>query len=519
MAKAYGGRWKVVGDIGAGGQGDVFRVTDATGELAGEWALKRLRSKGRIGRFRQEVEVLRRLRHDNIIKIVDARLAEDGSDEASFLVMPIAQHGDLDARLPIYTGHIDSIIEVSKQIAGALEHAHASNVIHRDVKPGNILFPEVGHKVWVSDFGLSLDLTAERNTTDGEVVGPRFFTAPELEEGGAVNVTPAVDIYSLGQLIFYMMTGGKRFSRENVLDPRHADIFAKGPRHELLRLLLSKMVAPPASRYGAMDIVIREMAQIENWEKTAASGLLDTRGLDATRKLQKRLAEETHRQTAFEETREQDIERIRHVGVSLSEWLFTQLEATRPQIAAGDLLIVRVEVNERPMQPPLQVDTGSNTLLEERAYVGMTVRPPNDLRRRTFSLRLAVCAEVQHTLPATHSNYLGVPGNPRIAVLPFFHEYSEHSPHMNSDAGYILGKPAKVGVPDPIPISSAPLHYPRLVSHSYVDGNMAIVRFNASDWPAAQEQILNMTRDVVSRMMEYIGQVDTALLRAQEERW
>jgi serine/threonine protein kinase len=86
--------------------------------------------------------------------------------------------------LDIYTGHIDSTISVAKQIAGALAHAHAAKVVHRDVKPGNILFPEVGHKVWVADFGLSLDDTAERNTIDGEVVGPRFLTAPELEEGG-----------------------------------------------------------------------------------------------------------------------------------------------------------------------------------------------------------------------------------------------------------------------------------------------------------------------------------------------
>jgi hypothetical protein len=358
----------------------------------------------------------------------------------------------------------------------------------------------------VADFGLSLDQTAERNTIDGEVVGPRFFIAPELDEGGALDVTPAADIYSLGQLIFYMLTGGKRIARENVFDSRYAGFFAKGPRHKLLRLLLSKMVAPLATRYAAMDIIIREIKQIDNWEQTAASGLLDTRGLAATGKLQKRMAEEMQRKAAFDETRAQDIERIQNVSTSVSAWLFTQLEATRAQIVAGDVLIASAEANERATQRPLQVDTGSNTLLEERAYAALTVRLPNGARRRTYALQLVVCAEVQHTLPATHSNYLGVPGNPRMAVLPFFHEFSEHQPHLHNEAGYIFGKPTKFGVPDPIPIFPTPPHYPHFVGHNYQDGSMAIARFNAADWPAAQEDIVNMTRDVLSRMMQHIGQ-------------
>ena len=130
------------------------------------------------------------------------------------------------------------------QIASALQCAHAEGVVHRDIKPGNILFPEVGHQVWVADFGISFDRTGERNTQDGEVVGPRFFIAPELEEGGVAVPSPAADIYSLGMLIFYMLTGGKRIARENVFAEEYGKHFAKGQRYGLLRLLLNKMVAP-----------------------------------------------------------------------------------------------------------------------------------------------------------------------------------------------------------------------------------------------------------------------------------
>src|SRR5262249_17997348 len=133
--------------------------------------------------------------------------------------------------------------------------------------------PEVGHKVWVADFGLSLDQTAERNTIDGEVIGPRFFMAPELDEGGAVNVTPAADIYSLGQLIFYMLTGGKRIPRENVFDSRYADFFAKGPRHELLRLLLSKKVRVISSPAGIVTKLTTE-------DSSGTGGIVGAMGID-----------------------------------------------------------------------------------------------------------------------------------------------------------------------------------------------------------------------------------------------
>jgi hypothetical protein len=93
-----------------------------------------------------------------------------------------------------------------------------------------------------------------------------------------------------------------------------------------------------------------------------------------------------------------------------------------------------------------------------------------------------------------------------MAVLPFFHEFSEHQPpHLNNEAGFIFGKATTFGVPDPIPIFPTPPHYPQFVSNGYQDGSMAIARFNAADWPAVQEDIVNMTRDVLSRMMQHLG--------------
>jgi serine/threonine protein kinase len=243
MAKIYGNRWLVKKSLNEGGQSVVFIVEDRTGKLPGEYALKRLKRKDRVARFRNEVAILRRMDDTNIIKLVDAQVQEDGSDDDRFLIMPVAEHGDLDSRLALYKDQLESVVQVALLIARALKHAHDNKVVHRDVKPGNILFPTVGHDVWVSDFGLSFDLTAEeRHTPDGEVVGPRVFIAPELTEYGQHDVKPSADVYSLGQVIFYMLTGGRWVSGLNVHDQKYNQFFNKGRRHTLLRLLLGRMI-------------------------------------------------------------------------------------------------------------------------------------------------------------------------------------------------------------------------------------------------------------------------------------
>ena len=145
MAKIYGNRWLVKGSLNEGGQSVVFYVQDATGALKGTYALKRLKRKDRVARFRNEVAILRRLDNKNIIKLVDAQVQEDDSDDDSFLVMPVAEQGDLDNRLSLYKDQLESVVQVASQIAWALKHSHNAGVVHRDVKPGNILFPTVGH--------------------------------------------------------------------------------------------------------------------------------------------------------------------------------------------------------------------------------------------------------------------------------------------------------------------------------------------------------------------------------------
>ena len=107
MAKIYGNRWLVKKSLNEGCQSVVFIVEDRTGNLPGEYALKRLKRKDRVARFRNEVAILRRMDDRNIIKLVDAQVQEDGSDHDSFLVMPVYTENLI---------RVDDVVESLKQV-------------------------------------------------------------------------------------------------------------------------------------------------------------------------------------------------------------------------------------------------------------------------------------------------------------------------------------------------------------------------------------------------------------------
>ena len=421
MAKIYGNRWLVKKSLNEGGQSVVFIVEDGTGELPCEYALKRLKRKDRIARFRNEVAILRRMDDRNIIKLVDAQVQEDGSDDDSFLVMPVAEHGDLDRRLALYKDQLESVVQVALQIARALKHAHDNNVVHRDVKPGNILFLTVGHDVWVSDFGLSFDLTAEeRHTPDGEVVGPRMFIAPELTEYGQHDVKPSADVYSLGQVIFYMLTGGRWLSGLNVHDHKYNQFFNGGRRHTLLRLLLGKMITERESRYADMAPVIAELKEIDDWEKNVAGSLLDAHGERATGRIQQRITEALQQKGHNEAVRQKERDLLNSVSESTAEWLAETMEAQKVKLGAGGALAVEVYARELQSHRQLILDTRNNTTLQEVDRVSLVIRPMTDKGYRGYFLHLYVCFEINRTLPFEDAHYLGKPGNPMLAVLPVF---------------------------------------------------------------------------------------------------
>ncbi len=348
MAKVYGERWKgVEGNLGQGGQGCVVSVIDLSEQLEGTFALKRVTNPKRRDRFRAEVEAIKRLDHANIVKLIDhSALEADVDSHKQFLVMPVAEGGDLDkpGRRRLYAGDIDATLVVAIQIADALAYAHHAGVIHRDIKPANILCTGDGHEVWVSDFGICLIDEAERATEEHEVVGPWAFMAPELESGGQLDVTPACDVYSLGKLIYYLLSDGLVFPRERLHEPQYQAPLMHSERGRLLLNLLLQMICPVDRRIATMAEVRSRLLVIKDWDKAGPASPLS----NGIRDQIERFRTEAHGQQIARDfnvrNRERELQALNMAVASVGRKIISELGAAA--VAVHDGRVFRCTVDE-----------------------------------------------------------------------------------------------------------------------------------------------------------------------------
>lgn len=261
-------RWQIVkANIGGGGQSFVHLVKDISNVTTEECALKEIKRFARQDRFHSEIEACKKLNHPNVVRLVDHSGLDEGVKQARYLVTPYAHGGSMKDREEMYKGSLDSTLKVALALSKGLTHAHQNKVIHRDVKPANILFFGLNNEPAICDFGICLIRELDRHTEVDEVVGPRNFMAPELEGGGQLDVTESVDIYSLGKVIYYMITGGRIVPRERHREKEY-DIFeGKGMRHQFLGLLLDRMICAIENRIDKMSKVADELERIISWEE------------------------------------------------------------------------------------------------------------------------------------------------------------------------------------------------------------------------------------------------------------
>ena len=208
----FGGRWKKVGEkrLGRGGGGTVYRVVDTHSSDQTERAIKLLGNKHLLPRFRREVETLSQITHPNVLAILNADL----DSNPPYFVTEYFRRGNLTT-LDLAAQSPTSILELFLGICAGVEALHQAGGVHRDLKPENVLLRDDLTPV-VGDFGIvyTFDDTAERLTRTLEQVGSRFFICPENEEGRATP-TAACDIYSLGKLLYWMLSAGNKIARRS----------------------------------------------------------------------------------------------------------------------------------------------------------------------------------------------------------------------------------------------------------------------------------------------------------------
>ena len=262
----YGGRYELLDLVGAGGAGTVYRARDT--ELDEVVALKVLRpelirSATVIERFRSEVKLARRVTHRNVARMFD--IGEHQGER--FLTMEFVEGEMLSAR--IFSGAqgasrplpLPLILDVIKQMCAGLTAAHSVGVIHRDLKPDNVIIGKDG-RVVITDFGIARALQPSQQATaaTNEFVGTPEYMSPEQAEGAAIDFR--TDIYSLGVMLFEMLTGGLPFTGSTPLITAAARLLKPPPdprarrpelSEALAQVVLRCMARQPQDRFASTD--------------------------------------------------------------------------------------------------------------------------------------------------------------------------------------------------------------------------------------------------------------------------
>ncbi|MFZ1396749.1 MAG: serine/threonine-protein kinase, partial [Candidatus Promineifilaceae bacterium] len=208
------GRYQIKSKLGQGGMGSVYHAYDPNfrRDVALKLLDKRLMHDQKFRqRFEREARAVAKIDHPGIVPIYDF-----GEDEgALFLVMPLMEGGTLTKKLDQGPLTVDEATDILRQLAPALDMTHGLKMVHRDMKPDNILFDRYG-KPRIADFGIVKSAESTMTLTAGGIVGTPAYMSPE-QVSSKESIDGRSDIYSLGIILFQMLTGQRPFDADTPL--------------------------------------------------------------------------------------------------------------------------------------------------------------------------------------------------------------------------------------------------------------------------------------------------------------
>ena len=278
------GRFVIRAKLGAGAFGTVYRAYDP--DLEREVALKVpnpgvMTDARRAERFVREAKLAARLWHPNIVPVFEAGKSGEHYYIASALVDGVPLSDDIPER----GADLARAVWLARELAEALAYAHDNNIVHRDVKPQNVMIDKQG-RLLLMDFGLaSLQEDDARMTRDGTVMGTPAYMSPEQARGESADVTPAADQYAVGVVLYELLTGRVPFRgpvasvMHNVIHSAPEPPRARRPEvpAELEAICLKAMAKRPEDRYASCAALA---AALRAWETRTASSASRTE-LDA----------------------------------------------------------------------------------------------------------------------------------------------------------------------------------------------------------------------------------------------